>query len=81
MDYIFLGVRTTRSSFKTLESNSTRITESPPLWQQISQPLKCMDIYAGCGGLSEGLHQSGVAKTLWAVSKKYIVLVKTFKST
>ena len=26
-----------------------------------------MNIFAGCGGLSEGLHQSGVAKTYWAI--------------
>ncbi|KAJ8969760.1 hypothetical protein NQ314_001597, partial [Rhamnusium bicolor] len=42
--------------------------EIPPKWEQIDNPVKCMDIYAGCGGLSEGLHQAGVAKTLWAVS-------------
>ncbi len=26
-----------------------------------------MNIFAGCGGLSEGLHQSGVAKTYWSI--------------
>ena len=29
--------------------------------------LKTLHIFAGCGGLSEGLHQSGVAKTCWAI--------------
>eukprot|EP00898_Chlorokybus_atmophyticus_P004393 jgi/Chlat1/4955/Chrsp32S00378 len=29
--------------------------------------LATMDIFAGCGGLSEGLQQSGVTRTKWAV--------------
>lgn len=29
--------------------------------------LKTLDIFAGCGGLSEGLHQSGVVQTQWAI--------------
>lgn len=49
-------------------NNNRKMTESTPMWQTLDRPLKCLDIYAGCGGLSEGLHQSGVVKTLWAVS-------------
>ncbi|MEW5318123.1 MAG: hypothetical protein WDW38_009370 [Sanguina aurantia] len=29
--------------------------------------LATMDIFAGCGGLSEGMHQTGVVDTRWAV--------------
>ena len=35
-------------------------------WPDV-EPLKTLDIFAGCGGLSEGLHQSGVADTHWAI--------------
>ena len=31
------------------------------------KPLQSLDIFAGCGGLSHGLHQSGVAETKWAI--------------
>jgi hypothetical protein len=31
------------------------------------EKLRGLDMFAGCGGLSNGIHQSGVAKTCWAV--------------
>ncbi|XP_028404799.1 DNA (cytosine-5)-methyltransferase 1-like isoform X2 [Dendronephthya gigantea] len=31
------------------------------------KPLRTLDVFAGCGGLSEGLHQAGVAETRWAI--------------
>ena len=34
------------------------------------QPLRSLDVFAGCGGLTEGLHQSGAAIAEWAVEKE-----------
>ncbi|GBP47570.1 DNA (cytosine-5)-methyltransferase 1 [Eumeta japonica] len=31
------------------------------------RPLRTLDVFAGCGGLSEGLHRSGVAECKWAI--------------
>lgn len=41
---------------------------SPPQQQQQDvAPLASLDIFAGCGGLSEGLHQAGAARSRWAI--------------
>ncbi|XP_006821782.2 DNA (cytosine-5)-methyltransferase 1 [Saccoglossus kowalevskii] len=32
--------------------------------------LRSLDVFAGCGGLSEGFHQSGVAESTWAIEKE-----------
>ncbi|XP_023572897.1 DNA (cytosine-5)-methyltransferase 1 isoform X2 [Octodon degus] len=29
--------------------------------------LRTLDVFSGCGGLSEGFHQAGICETLWAV--------------
>lgn len=47
--------------------------ELPPEWDKIEEPLRAMDVFAGCGGLSEGLHQSGICDTKWAVSIIYLI--------
>ncbi|XP_067952062.1 DNA (cytosine-5)-methyltransferase PliMCI-like [Watersipora subatra] len=31
--------------------------------------LRCLDVFAGCGGLSAGLHQCGIAESRWAIEK------------
>jgi len=33
----------------------------------VQKKLRTLDIFSGCGGLSEGLHQAGVAESHWAV--------------
>ncbi|KAF2360331.1 S-adenosyl-L-methionine-dependent methyltransferase [Trinorchestia longiramus] len=42
---------------------STGIEDYP----SISRHLRTLDVFSGCGGLSEGFHQAGVAESCWAV--------------
>lgn len=42
-------------------------TVTAPIWPTFHRPMNMLDIFAGCGGLSEGLEQSGVGITKWAV--------------
>ena len=35
------------------------------------EPLKCLDIFSGCGGLSKGLHDAGIITPCWAVEEWY----------
>ena len=48
-------------------SSGTSPPEDPFAYPKISRPLRCLDVFAGCGGLSLGLHQAGVAETHWAI--------------
>ncbi|ESN92163.1 hypothetical protein HELRODRAFT_116156 [Helobdella robusta] len=56
------GKSKNKSSLAKQENVST--DEKKPL-----RALKCLDVFAGCGGLSEGLHQAGIADTRWAIEK------------
>nr|XP_022900238.1 DNA (cytosine-5)-methyltransferase PliMCI-like [Onthophagus taurus] len=57
-------------SKKVNSQNKCIDDELPKIWPKISKPLQCMDVFAGCGGLSLGLHQSGIALTKWAIEKE-----------
>ncbi|XP_045784072.1 DNA (cytosine-5)-methyltransferase PliMCI-like [Maniola jurtina] len=46
------------------KSNKSSVSKTP---EMNVRPLRTLDVFAGCGGLSEGLHRSGVAKCEWAV--------------
>ncbi|KAK1128077.1 hypothetical protein K0M31_003562 [Melipona bicolor] len=55
---------------KTVENEKILFASRPIEYNKISKRLRTLDVFAGCGGLSEGLHQSGVAETLWAIEKE-----------
>ena len=58
-----------KSSAKTEESVDSEQPkeEAQPRYAPVSKPLRCLDIFSGCGGLSQGLHESGIAESCWAV--------------
>lgn len=66
--------RQKKSSKKSKSSAAQKIDE-PPVWPSLETPLKTLDCFAGCGGLSEGLHQSGLSETKWAVSMYYLIII------
>ena len=36
-------------------------------FQEVVRPLRTLDLFSGCGGLSHGLERSGCAKVEWAI--------------
>lgn len=58
-----------KKSSKKSKSSVAKKIDNPKLWLSLENPLKTLDCFAGCGGLSEGLHQSGLSETKWAVNK------------
>ncbi|XP_065183686.1 DNA (cytosine-5)-methyltransferase 1-like [Sycon ciliatum] len=58
--------RKSRTSSSGADFAAALLAESEPT---PFEPLRSLDVFAGCGGLSEGFHQSGIAKTVWAIEK------------
>ncbi|XP_071643809.1 DNA methyltransferase 1a [Temnothorax longispinosus] len=54
---------------KVEKTEKKQVFETPVDYPTISRKLRMLDMFAGCGGLSEGMHQAGVAESLWAVEK------------
>ncbi|CAK9832323.1 DNA (cytosine-5)-methyltransferase PliMCI [Anthophora retusa] len=55
---------------KISESNDAKkLIDKPIDYCPIPKKLKTLDVFAGCGGLSEGLRQTGVVDNRWAIEK------------
>ncbi|XP_072402558.1 DNA (cytosine-5)-methyltransferase PliMCI-like [Diabrotica undecimpunctata] len=68
-----IGIRGKGKADGKVKGNSKQendFTDFPPIWDKIDRPLKCMDVFAGCGGLSEGLKISKIADSKWAIEKE-----------
>ena len=50
-----------------VDKGKGKLHDPPTNGTRSSLSLATMDIFAGCGGLSEGMHQAGAAHTRWAI--------------
>ncbi|XP_054016177.1 DNA (cytosine-5)-methyltransferase 1-like isoform X1 [Hylaeus anthracinus] len=55
---------------RTEEKQKNAAVNKPIEYKAIARKLKTMDVFAGCGGLSEGFHQAGISENCWAIEKE-----------
>nr|ALB00263.1 DNA (cytosine-5)-methyltransferase [Tigriopus japonicus] len=67
-----------KSSVKSTTSKEVKMEESTKEDVKV-RPLRCLDVFAGCGGLSHGLHEAGIAQSDWAI-EVYEPAAKAFKA-
>ncbi|KAJ2064821.1 hypothetical protein GGI08_002327 [Coemansia sp. S2] len=51
----------------SVNSPRTSLDEKPISFARGRHPLRALDLFSGCGGLTQGMDQSGVVKTKWSV--------------
>jgi len=56
-----------KSSAPKTEESDSKDPDSSPSFPPVPSKLRCLDIFSGCGGLSHGLHEAGVAHSEWAI--------------
>ncbi|KAF3421234.1 hypothetical protein E2986_06562 [Frieseomelitta varia] len=54
---------------KKLENSDKKLTDIPIEYSKVTKKLKTLDVFAGCGGLSDGLRQAGIIDNRWAIEK------------
>nr|XP_034189663.1 DNA (cytosine-5)-methyltransferase PliMCI-like [Osmia lignaria] len=55
---------------KKLETNDNKKVINKPIdYCTVPKKLRTLDVFAGCGGLSEGLRQAGIVDNQWAIEK------------
>lgn len=53
---------------RSVEAATAEVREAVVQMRQlVPAKLRTLDLYAGCGGLSSGLHASGLTESKWAV--------------